>query len=56
MLNKKAQVSETMTWIVATLIIVVVLIIFIFISSSFAKAKNLTVKDLKLSSEGEDVD
>ncbi|MBU1129240.1 MAG: hypothetical protein KJ949_01255 [Nanoarchaeota archaeon] len=56
MLNKKAQLSETMTWIVATLVIIVILIIFIFISSSFAKVKNLTTQDLKLSSEGEDVD
>ena len=55
MLNKKAQISETMVWIVATLIIIVILIVFIFISSSFAKVKNLTIKDLKLSSEGEDV-
>jgi len=56
MLNKKAQISETMVWIVATLIIIVILIVFIFISSSFAKVKNLTIKDLKLSSEGEDID
>ncbi len=56
MLNKKAQLSETMTWIVATLIIIVVLIVFIFISSSFAKVKSLTTKSLKISSEGEDVD
>ncbi len=56
MSSKKAQISETMVWVVATLIIIVVLIVFIFISSSFAKAKNLTIRDLKLSSEGEDVD
>jgi hypothetical protein len=30
MLNKKAQVGETVTWIVATVIIVVILLFFLF--------------------------
>jgi len=36
MFNKKAQVGETMTWIIATIIIVVILAISIFIVSSFS--------------------
>ena len=42
MLNKKrGQVSDTITWIVATIIIVVILLIFVFASSVLANAKNL---------------
>jgi len=33
MLNKKAQVGETITWIVATIIIIVILVISVFIVS-----------------------
>ncbi|KKQ78699.1 MAG: hypothetical protein UT01_C0062G0004 [Candidatus Daviesbacteria bacterium GW2011_GWA1_38_7] len=40
--GKKAQIGETMTWIVATIIIVVILIISITISNfSFGKNRNL---------------
>jgi len=39
--NKKAQLGETLTWVVATLIIVVTLIFFIFLSSSLAKLKDI---------------
>lgn len=49
MLNKKGQISEIMTWIVATLIIVSVLIVFIYASSLLAqKTKILKAKDLKI--------
>jgi hypothetical protein len=46
--NKKAQIGETLTWIVATLIILGVLLIFIYASLALAKAKSvnsLKVKD-----------
>jgi biopolymer transport protein ExbD len=36
MLNKRAQVGETMTWVVATVIILVMLVIFIYASSILA--------------------
>ncbi len=39
MLNKKAQVGETMTWIVATVIIIVILILTIYTSSVLSKLK-----------------
>ena len=39
--NKKAQLGETTTWIVATLMIIVVLIFFIYASSILAKKNNV---------------
>jgi hypothetical protein len=39
---KKGQISETMTWVVATLIIVFVLSVFIYSSNIFGKAKQIT--------------
>ncbi len=41
MLNKKAQIGETTTWLVATLIIIVVLIFFIYASSILAEKNNV---------------
>jgi hypothetical protein len=38
--NKKAQVGETMTWIIATLVIIGTLLIFIYFSIALAKAKS----------------
>jgi len=49
--NKKAQLGETMTWIVATLIIIVALIMFIYTSSILAKIKVINLPDLKIDSE-----
>jgi hypothetical protein len=49
MLNKKAQISEIMTWVVATLVILSILIIFIYASSLLAqKTKVIKAKDLKI--------
>lgn len=48
MLNKKAQLGETMTWVVATLIIVTLLLIFIYVSSVLYPIKKLKVPDLKV--------
>lgn len=49
MLNKKAQISEIMTWVVATLVILSILIIFIYASSILAqKTKVIKAKDLKI--------
>lgn len=39
--NKHGQVAESVTWIVATIIIVVTLIVFIFISTTLSKGKIL---------------
>jgi cell division protein FtsB len=42
--NKKAQVGETLTWAIATLIIIVVLIVFIYASVGMAKTKGVFSK------------
>lgn len=42
MLNKRAQLSDAMTWIVATLIIIFILVIFIFASETIAKWKSIS--------------
>ncbi len=39
--NKKAQIGEAMTWIVATMIIVVVLIFSIYASAKLAESKKI---------------
>ena len=39
--NKKAQIADSMTWIIATLIIIVILTISIFVVSPFGKEKKL---------------
>ncbi len=41
-LNKKAQLGDTLTWIVATIIIFVILSFFIFGSSVLGKTKDAT--------------
>ena len=42
MLNKKAQVGDTLTWIVATIIVFVMLFFFIFGASLLGKTKAIT--------------
>ena len=41
MLNKKAQISETMTWIIATIAIITILLIFIYASSILAEKEKV---------------
>lgn len=48
-LGKKGQVAETVTWVVATVIIVVTLIIFIFISSQVSKSTSW--KEIKVEAQ-----
>lgn len=48
--NKKAQVGETVTWIIATIILIAILIIFLFISVSLSKIK-LFNTNIKANSE-----
>ena len=43
MLSNKGQIAETITWVVATVIIFVTLVIFIFLSVSVSEAKNLSI-------------
>jgi len=53
-ISKKAQIGETMTWVVATIIIIVTLIIFIYVSSLLKEIRNIKLPDLKIDSK-EDV-
>lgn len=39
--TKRGQVSDTMTWIVATLLIILILVFFVYISFTLAKAKSI---------------
>ena len=52
MRNKKAQVGESVTWIIATIVIIATLLIFIYISVALSKTKSLDVK-LKEDSGGD---
>jgi hypothetical protein len=45
--SKKAQTGETISWVVATLVIIGILILFVYISSTLAKAKTVNFGDLK---------
>lgn len=46
-IGKRAQVGETITWIVATLIIIGILLIFIWISILMSKVKVIGIGNLK---------
>lgn len=50
--NKKAQVGETMTWLIATIVIIVMLVFSIFITSAIGK--NKTYKKFSLN-KGQDI-
>ena len=50
-LNKHAQVGETVTWIVATLIIIGILMIFIYVSVLISKVKVVSVSSINVDSE-----
>ncbi len=43
--NRSAQVGETVSWIIATLIIIGILLIFIWISVLMAKVKTISLGD-----------
>jgi hypothetical protein len=49
--GKKAQVAETMTWVVATIIIIVLLVASIYLSSLLGKSKDLKVGGIESSEE-----
>lgn len=45
--NKKAQVGETLTWVIATLIIIGTLLVFVYASIALAKAKSVNSGEVK---------
>jgi hypothetical protein len=53
-MNKRGQVGETITWVIATLLLIAILLLFIYASIAMAKTKYLNL-DIKLSS-GNSVD
>lgn len=50
---KHGQVGETVSWVVATLIIVGILIVFIYISILMADLKKINLNDVHIDSEKE---
>jgi hypothetical protein len=50
MMNKKGQVSETMTWVIVTILLVVILLVFIYLSVALSKTKSLNA-NIKSGSE-----
>jgi|WetSurMetagenome_2_1015567.scaffolds.fasta_scaffold806879_2 hypothetical protein len=44
--NKQGQTGETISWVIATLVIIGILIIFLYISSTMAVAKKISIGDL----------
>ncbi len=48
--TKKGQVAETITWVVATIIIIFLLITTIYISGLLGKGKDISKADIGLSS------
>jgi hypothetical protein len=47
--NRKGQVGETLTWVVATLILIFILMTSIYFTIVLGKAKNLETKEDKVS-------
>lgn len=43
--NKRAQVSETMTWIVATVIILIILLVSVYLSSLVGQSKSFPIQN-----------
>lgn len=48
---KKAQIGETLTWIVATILIIVILLIFVYIATALSPLKAITMKNLRVGFE-----
>ncbi len=55
-LNKKAQVGETISWVVATIVIIGILMIFIYITFLMSKVKSINVENLPLPNSEQNVD
>lgn len=41
--NKRGQISESLTWVVATFILIAILLIFIYVSIALSKTKSIKV-------------
>lgn len=45
--SKKGQIGETISWVVATLVVVGILVFFIYVSILTSKTKNIGITNLK---------
>jgi hypothetical protein len=51
--SKKAQTGETISWVIATLVIIVILILFVYTSTIMAKIKVVNFKEVSSDLSGE---
>jgi len=51
--NKKAQASEAMVWVIATLAIIIILTIFIFIAGTYAKTNGKIIDVVQVFKSGD---
>ena len=49
--GRRGQTGETLTWIVATLVVIVVLLLTIYVALVLSKTKGLGIGDLKTDNE-----
>ncbi len=49
--NQKGQIGETMTWVVATLVIIVILLLSVYAALILAKAKGFKIGELEIEEE-----
>ncbi len=57
MSDKNAQISDVITWVVATIIIIVILVVFIYASSVLAqKTKVIKLKEIKVEISEKNID
>jgi len=55
--NKSGQLSDAMTWIVATLIIIVILVVFVFAANVIAESKSLpSLEEINLEDSEDKID
>jgi biopolymer transport protein ExbD len=47
--NRKGQVGESITWVIATIVVIVLLIIFVYASIVLSEFKSLKVNSKKIS-------
>jgi heme/copper-type cytochrome/quinol oxidase subunit 2 len=52
--NKKAQMAETITWVVATIVIIFLLVLSVYFSTILGKGKSVDKEDINIYGESED--
>lgn len=49
--TKRGQVGETVTWLIATLVIIGIMMLFIYVSYLMAQVKNIGVGNIEIGAE-----